>query len=91
MTRDIGRPVSAELRCDPSAAMGVAGRRGAGNVRHKEVSPLWSQKHITEIILRLSKESGLINVADIGTKHVDRKTLTTALKTLGYIHVPDGP
>ena len=51
MSKDLGRHLPAQLHCDSSAATGIAGRRGAGRVRHIEVSTLWLQRHITNRVL----------------------------------------
>ena len=85
MSKDLGRHLPAQLHCDSSAAIGIAGRRGAGRVRHFEVSIMWLQRHITNRVLGFFKGRGDENVADIGTKHTDQRTLRRALANLGYI------
>ena len=90
MCRDLGRVLSAALGCDSSAAIGVAGRRGAGKIRHIEVATLWLQHHVTSKALKLFKEKGTENVADLGTKHFDRATLQRLLKSLGFVRKGEG-
>ena len=90
MCRDLGRHLSSSLGCDSSAAIGVAGRRGAGKIRHIEVATLWLQKHVTSKALKLFKEKGTENVADLGTKHVDRLILERVLQQLGFKRVGVG-
>ena len=47
-----------ELLTDASAAKGMAGRIGAGKVRHIEVSQLWLQDKVSRGELRVRKVGG---------------------------------
>ena len=68
---DIGVQVSIEVNTDASAAKGIACRRGAGKVRHIEVSQLWLQQKVLEGEIVLKKVAGQDNLADALTKGLD--------------------
>ena len=59
-------------RTDASAAAGITARRGAGKIRHIEVSQLWVQDKVRkgEVIMR--KVSSEENLADALTKYVNQ-------------------
>ena len=67
---DMGLAVKLKLRCDSSASIGIAQRRGAGKVRHISVSTLWLQGHIASGAISLDKIAGKQNPPDLGTKHL---------------------
>ena len=78
---DFGRQLSPVLKTDASAAIGIASRRGAGKIRHLATQTLWLQQLVTDKRIKLSKVSGSVNPADIGTKFLERAklvSLTTA-------------
>eukprot|EP00971_Amphidinium_carterae_P231303 4590081-Amphidinium_carterae.1 len=81
---DYGRVLKPHLLGDATAASGIGHCRGAGKIRHIETSTLWLQGHITSGKIRLSRQPGSDNCADLGTKHVDAKTLQHHMSMLGY-------
>ena len=46
--KELGVEVDLRLMTDASAALGIATRRGLGNVRHIEVSKLWIQEKVSD-------------------------------------------
>ena len=68
---DIGVQVTIEVNTDASAAKGIASRRGAGKVRHIEVSQLWFQQKVLEGEIVLKKVAGQDNLAGALTKGLD--------------------
>ena len=48
MMSEVGFPVKLVLKCDASAAVGMAKRRGLGKVRHIDVTQLWLQEKVAE-------------------------------------------
>ena len=87
MAADYGRKVTGELAGDATAAAGIAARRGVGKIRHLDVSTLWLQNRITEGSLVLKRKPGSENPSDLGTKHLDRKTMRKHVATCGFIEV----
>ena len=85
MAKDLGRDLQPRLWGDATAAAGIANRRGAGKIRHLETKTLWLQRLITEKKVVLKRRPGKENEADIGTKHLDRKTLDKFLQSMGYV------
>ena len=63
-----GSPSS--LYADASAALSIAGRQGAGKMRHINVKSLWLQEKEVQQILRYLKIKGEDNPSDGLTKHV---------------------
>ena len=75
MLDDLGMKVKIRVKTDASAAKGIASRRGAGKVRHIEVSQLWVQDKVASGEVVLQKVSTCDNVADAMTKNVSNDIL----------------
>eukprot|EP00971_Amphidinium_carterae_P338220 6475462-Amphidinium_carterae.1 len=84
MARDYGRQLSVRILGDATAAGGIGARRGAGKVRHIETSTLWLQRMVTLGRVELARQPGKFNTADLGTKHLDSKTMWQHLTALGF-------
>ena len=82
--------ISLEIETDASSGVAIAMRRGLGRVRHLDVRCLWLQHLIAKKVLKISKIPGLENVADVGTKLLDRKTLYKHLHTIGVRRLRHG-
>ena len=65
---------------DASAGMAVATRRGVGRVRHLDARLLWLQQLCAEGVVEVRARPGEQNEADLGTKMVDLKRMTSLLK-----------
>eukprot|EP00971_Amphidinium_carterae_P342001 6481117-Amphidinium_carterae.1 len=85
MAMDLNIPLKVQLHADATAASGIAHRRGAGKVRHIECGTLWLQRLITLGKISLKYKKGQDNPADLGTKHLDGKTMAKHLAFLGWI------
>eukprot|EP00971_Amphidinium_carterae_P299352 5947695-Amphidinium_carterae.1 len=85
MTRDLGLEMKVKMHGDATAASGIAHRRGAGKLRHIECATLWLQRSITLGRITLHHKRGEDNPADLGTKHLDSKTMQKHLAWMGYI------
>ena len=81
--------ISSEVATDSVAAKGVASRRGTGRIRHLETGSLWVQAALQAGRFTLVKVPGTDNIADIGTKCVDRETLGRLLASC-RLKVPSG-
>eukprot|EP00973_Karenia_brevis_P064993 9025141-Karenia_brevis.AAC.1 len=77
MAADFGRTLKGRLFGDATAASGIAKRRGAGKIRPIETKTLWLQRKLTEKELEACRRKGSENEADLGTKHLDRKSIDT--------------
>ena len=64
--------MSANVRVwtDSSAAVGNRGRSGLGNLRHVQTHTLWVQERVGSGAIQLRKVNGLVNPADLFTKHL---------------------
>jgi hypothetical protein len=91
LCKDLGISVShINMWVDSSAAKAVAGRVGAGKLRHVEVAHLWIQSQVQERKIRVKKIKGVENPADILTKPKFVKEMREHLSKLGVevISVP---
>eukprot|EP00971_Amphidinium_carterae_P304464 6050339-Amphidinium_carterae.1 len=84
MPMDLHIPLKVQLHADATAASGIAHTRGAGKVRHIECGTLWRQRLITVGRVTLTYKRGQHNPADLGTKHLDAKTMAKHLAFLGW-------
>ena len=84
LAADLGRNLKPRLALDATAAKGIAARRGVGKIRHLETQTLWLQRHVTNKRLTVEKVAGDSNPADLGTKHVERATLTRLLEIIAF-------
>ena len=70
MMRDWGREMCGLLFADSSAALAIAKRKGAGNLRHIHVSALWIQDVQDREGTVFTKILGTENPADLMTKYL---------------------
>ena len=68
---------------DSSAALAIANRKGAGKLRHINVSSLWIQEKKNLHDLEIRKVLGTENPADLMTKYLTRSVMDTHLDFLG--------
>jgi len=84
LCHDLGIKVqSIVVWVDSSAAKAVAGRVGAGKLRHVEVTYLWIQSQVQSKRLKVRKVKGEDNPADILTKPKYIKEMRIHLEKLG--------
>ena len=80
-------PLDSYLLSDSAAARGVMSRSGAGKIRHLDAKVLWVQQKLQDKVFHLGTVSTLYNLADGGTKPLNRDRV----KLLGYfIGLVDG-
>ena len=72
MLRDFGVDSSGVIYADSSAALAIAKRKGAGKLRHINVSSPWIQEKQDMEELELRKVLGTENPADLMTKYLIR-------------------
>ena len=88
MVGELGENRELRIHCDSSAALGVAQRKGLGQMRHIDIALLWLQEHVECGKIRLAKIKGEVNPADIFTKALGVQLLDTHLKTLRGVMRP---
>ena len=74
-----------DVRVDATAGIGVASRRGAGRIRHIHTPTLWLQRAVHDGRVKMSKVNGPENPADLGTKHVEWKTIAQTWLQAGFV------
>ena len=79
LMKDWGVESSGVVYADSSAALAIAKRKGAGKLRHINVSSLWIQERQDKEDLGLRKVLGTENPADMMTKHFPRDSLDTCM------------
>ena len=78
----VGSP-SLEIKLDATAGRANAMRRGAGRIRHIATPTLRLQRLVVNGDIKMTRVGGNDNCADLGTKHVDYKTMNGHLKFCG--------
>ena len=84
MAADLGENVKIVLRSDSSAALGIDGRQGLGQLRHLETGYLWLQDVLSRKRLSIRKVKGTENLADLGTKYLKFEDIERHLRFLGF-------
>jgi hypothetical protein len=87
MARDMGLALKTRIHVDATAGKGIASRRGCGKIRHLHTQTLWVQRAVGDKVVELCKVDGLKNVADLGTKHLDRQRMWTLMAALSCFPV----
>ena len=80
--RDWGVESSGVVYADSSAALAIANRKGAGKLRHINISSLWIQEKQDLHQLEMRKVLGTENPADLMTKYLTRAVMDTHLEYL---------
>ena len=83
LMQDLNLVYKLQVYADASAALGVIGRRGIGKIRHLDTSMLWIQQKELQKSVDFLKVDGVINPADLMTKHLGAPTAKTHVDTLG--------
>ena len=71
---------------DATAAIGMAGRRGLGKVKHVHTVFLWIQERLQEYKIVVKKQHTFDMLADILTKFLPRDTLEKLLGRMGFVY-----
>ena len=80
--RDFGVEKSCVVYADSTAALAIAKRKGAGKIRHINISCLWIQERADSKQLEMRKVLGTENPADMMTKHLARQPLDKCMLQL---------
>ena len=83
MLADMSLDCTVHVLSDATAAIGIANRRGLGQVRHMAVHYLWVQERVKNGDITLSKVWGKQNPADLLTKHLDFNTIQQYMSLFG--------
>ena len=83
LMRDLGWRVGIEIHSDATAAIGIARRKGLGQIRHLDTTDLWIQDQVRSRRITLEKVLGTESMADVLTRYVDKTTLDKALQKMG--------
>ena len=89
--KDLGFSYKLRVHSDATAAIGIARRRGMGEIRHLDCSDLWVQEKIRSAQIELVKIAGADNPADAFTKHVPNEILTKSMAKIGMVHLKGRP
>ena len=82
--RDWGVESSGVVYADSSAALAIANRKGAGKLRHINVSALWIQEKQDLHQLEMRKILGTENPADLMTKYLARSVMDSHFGFLSH-------
>ena len=81
--KDWGVESSGVVYADSSAALAIANRRGAGKLRHVNISALWIQDIQDGKGAQYMKMLGTANPADLMTKYLVRDKMDACMQTIG--------
>ena len=84
----VGVPCLMNVHLDNSAAVCLVHRVGVGRIRHMDSRTFWLQSVEERGLARFSKIDGKDNVADIGTKDLQRPRVQQLLGMMGYRGFP---
>ena len=87
---DLGMKVAVRVWTDSSAAVRICGRSGLGKLRHVQTHTLWVQERVRSGAIELRKVSGLVNPADLFTKHLNSRDRINQLVELFNCEYRDG-
>ena len=90
LMQDLGMNVAVRVWTDSSAAMGICGRSGLGKLRHVQTHTLWVQERVKSGAIELRKVNGLVNPADLFTKHLVSRDRVDQLVELFNCEYRDG-
>ena len=82
LMRDVGRASKVQVYADASAALGIVARKGIGKVRHLDSSMLWIQQKELKNSVEFLKVHGVVNPADLMTKHLSAPVAAVHKETL---------
>ena len=85
--KDLGRDSSGVIYADSSAALAIAKRKGAGKLRHINVSSLWIQERQDKGEMEYRKVLGTENPSDLMTKYLARQSMDGCMDALGQARV----
>ena len=74
-----------ELQMDANAAIGIIGRLGLWKLRHLDLSYLWLQSAVRGKQVNLKKVQSESNIADLGTKVLEKDKIGRYMTNLGYV------
>ena len=81
---DFEKKVSAKLRVDAKATIGMLHRQGLVKMRHVKVGHLWIQQAVRTGRIILKKVLGTENIADLMTKYLDFGTIAKHFVKMGF-------
>ena len=82
MAKDWGHDLGVNLYADSSAALAIAKRKGAGKLRHINVSALWIQDIQDREGAQYLKIEGTKNPADLMTKYLTRDKIDACMQSI---------
>ena len=82
LAADWGRKLKLVMYADSSAAIALSKRRGAGKLRHINVSALWIQDIQDREGAQYLKIDGTKNPADLMTKYLVRDKIDACMKSI---------
>ena len=91
MLKELSVQVGITLKCDASAAAGIAKRRGLGKVRHIDVSQLWLQEKVASGKIQVKKVGTGENKSDALTKYLPHSEIMKHMKATSQSFTDQDP
>ena len=89
LMNDLGRSRKGTIWADSTAALAIARRKGAGQLRHINIGLLWTQQKEEENEIEYNKVKGDLDPAYLFTKHLTVGKLQVHMTTMGVIRSSD--
>ena len=86
---DLGFIVKLVLAIDAKATEHILHRQGIGKLKHMDVAYLWVQDEIRSQRIQIRRIRSEDNVADLGTKPLNKLVIAKHCLTLGYVSMDD--
>ena len=77
---ELSHSPSLEFKLDATTGRAIAMRRGAGRIRRIATPTLWLERLVINGDIKMTRAGGDDNCTDLGTKHLDYRTMNTHLK-----------
>ena len=88
--KDLGIKAGVRVWTDSSAAVGICGRSRLGKLRHVQTHTLWLQERVRIGAIQLCKVNGMVNPADLFTKHLTSRDRANQVVELFDCECRDG-
>ena len=88
---DMGWTLPITVRSEATAAIGIASRKGIGQIRHLDVRDLWILDKVRSKQVGFKTVLGADNPADVFTKYVERSIIQNAMSTVHVVQMTRRP
>ena len=85
IAKDLAFKILVRIHSDACVAIGIARRRGLGQIKHLDVEDLWVQQKIRDRSVDLVQAFGADNPADILTTYIAADLFNKMFQNIGLV------